>query len=68
MDEHKGDKYVLSEPSPEHFDLELTLTESIVLAIIGQTQHLDITVEEQENIAQAVMDVLSRFANDHRHG
>ena len=64
----KGDKYVLSEPSPEHFDLELTLTESIVLAVIGQTQHLDITVEEQENIAQAVMDVLHRYVADHNEG
>lgn len=52
------EKYRLSIPHEDISD-QLTLPMKIILAIVGTTEDLDITGEQQEAIAEAVIDTIA---------
>lgn len=58
------DKYVVGEVTPEAVSVPLNFSQSLVMAVVSTTQHLDITGDEQIAIADSVMSVIRRFASE----
>lgn len=58
-----SEKYVIAEPNPEALPRRFSFEESIAMAVVSSTQHLDVTSDDQIDIAQAVLDAVRlRFA------